>query len=165
MTAASEPIGVLFVCLGNICRSPTAHGVFAQRVERAGLAGAIRVDSAGTGDWHLGLPPDPRTQRAARERGYDLEHLRARQVALADFRNFSYILAMDNTNLRNLERLRPNWYCGELDLFLRAGGYSGALEVPDPYEGDARDFEQVLDLAEVAADGLLAAIRTRHLLA
>ena len=159
------PIGVLFVCLGNICRSPTAHGVFAQRVERAGLAGAIRVDSAGTGDWHLGLPPDPRTQRAARARGYDLEHLRARQVAPADFRNFSYILAMDNTNLRNLERQRPNWYRGELDLFLRAGGYQGALEVPDPYAGDTRDFERVLDLAEVAADGLLAAIRTRHGLA
>lgn len=156
------PISVLFVCLGNICRSPTAHGVFAQRVERAGLAGAIRVDSAGTGDWHLGLPPDPRTQRAALARGYDLEHLRARQVTPADFRNFGYILAMDNTNLRNLERQRPNWYRGELDLFLRVGGYRGVLEVPDPYEGDARDFEQVLDLAEVAADGLLAAIRTRH---
>jgi len=157
-----QSIGVLFVCLGNICRSPTAHGVFARRVERAGLADAIRVDSAGTGDWHLGLPPDPRTQRAALTRGYDLEHLRARQVALADFRHFSYILAMDNANLRNLERLRPNWYRGELDLFLRAGGCNGSLEVPDPYHGDARDFEQVLDLVEVAADGLLAALRARH---
>ena len=157
-----QSIGVLFVCLGNICRSPTAHGVFEHRVERAGLTGAIRVDSAGTGDWHLGLPPDSRTQRAALARGYDLEHLRARQVVPADFRHFSYILAMDNANLRNLERLRPNWYRGELDLFLRAGGCHGSLEVPDPYDGGASHFEQVLDLVEVAADGLLAALRARH---
>lgn len=157
-----ETIGVLFVCLGNICRSPTAEAVFAARVMREGLSDRIRVDSAGTGDWHLGQPPDPRSRRAASARGYDLEHLRARQVLPADFRNFDYILAMDDANLRNLQRLRPDWYRGELDLFLRAGGCRSPFEVPDPYNGDAGDFERVLDLAETAADGLLAMLRARH---
>lgn len=160
--SGSEAIGVLFVCLGNICRSPTAEAVFAARLMREGLADRIRVDSAGTGDWHLGEPPDPRSRQAARARGYDLEHLRARQVVPADFRNFGYILAMDDANLRDLRRLQPDWYRGELDLFLRAGGCRSPLEVPDPYNGDARDFERVLDLVEVAADGLLAALRARH---
>ena len=107
---AERPLSVLFVCLGNICRSPTAEAVFAARVADAGLSGRIRIDSAGTGDWHLGRPPDPRTRRAARARGYDLETLRARQVTPADFRAFDYILAMDNANLRDLQRLRPQWH-------------------------------------------------------
>lgn len=160
--SSPDTIGVLFVCLGNICRSPTAEAVFAERVLRAGLADLIRVDSAGTGDWHLGEPPDPRSRQAARARGYDLDHLRARQVVPADFRKFGYILAMDDANLRNLRRLRPDWYRGELDLFLRAGGCRSPFEVPDPYNGDTRDFERVLDLVEAAGDGLLAAIRSRH---
>ena len=113
---AERPLSVLFVCLGNICRSPTAEAVFAARVADAGLSGRIRIDSAGTGDWHLGRPPDPRTRRAARARGYDLETLRARQVTPADFRAFDYILAMDNANLRDLQRLRPQWHGGHLDL-------------------------------------------------
>ncbi|HEX4881270.1 MAG TPA: low molecular weight protein-tyrosine-phosphatase [Porticoccaceae bacterium] len=161
-------IGVLFVCLGNICRSPTAEGVFAARVAAAGLAPRFRIDSAGTGDWHLGKPPDPRTRRAARERGYDLEALRARQVRPADFHRFDYILAMDGANLRDLERLRPAGFPGRLDLFLRAAGPLAEpevleeLEVPDPYGGDASHFEQVLDLIEQGAERLLAALRTRH---
>jgi protein-tyrosine phosphatase len=136
--------------------------VFAARVANAGLAGRIRSDSAGTGDWHLGRPPDPRTRRAARARGYDLERLRARQVTPADFRDFDYILAMDNANLRDLQRLRPQWYDGRLDLFLRAAGSTAAAEVPDPYAGDASHFEAVLDLIEGGVDGLLAALRRRH---
>lgn len=159
---AERPLSVLFVCLGNICRSPTAEAVFAARVADAGLADRIHSDSAGTGDWHLGRPPDPRTRRAARARGYDLERLRARQVAPADFRDFDYILAMDNANLRDLQLLRPQWYDGRLDLFLRAAGNAAVAEVPDPYAGDAGHFEAVLDLIEGGVDGLLAVLRHRH---
>jgi len=158
----ARPLGVLFVCLGNICRSPTAEGVFRARLAEAGLAGRLRVDSAGTGDWHLGRPPDPRTRRAASERGYDLEGLRARQVTPADFGQFDYILAMDLANLRDLERLRPDWYPGRLDLFLRAAGHPHGLEVPDPYAGDASHFEAVLELIEGGAGRLLDVLRRRH---
>lgn len=161
--SADAPVGVLFVCLGNICRSPTAEGVFAARVATAGLGPRFRIDSAGTGDWHLGKPPDPRTRRAARERGYDLEALRARQVQAADFHRFDHILAMDGANLRDLERLRPAGFTGQLDLFLRAAGpLHTPLEVPDPYSGDASHFEQALDLIEQGAERLLAALRARH---
>ncbi len=156
-------VGVLFVCLGNICRSPTAHGVFAALVAQAGLAGHIRVESAGTGDWHLGQPPDRRTQLAARTRGYDLGQLRARQVRAADFEQFQYILAMDRANLANLERLRPPGHPGILDLFLNYGRDLPVDEVPDPYHGTTKSFEQVLDLVENAARGLLAHIRKHHL--
>ncbi len=160
--SAGAPIGVLFVCLGNICRSPTAEGVFAARVAAAGLEPRFRIDSAGTGDWHLGKPPDPRTRRAARARGYDLEALRARRVEPADFHRFDYVLAMDSANLRDLERLCPAGFPGRLDLFLRAAGALGVLEVPDPYGGDAGHFERVLDLIEQGAERLLAALRARH---
>lgn len=158
-----EGIGVLFVCLGNICRSPTAEGVFAARVAAAGLGPRFRIDSAGTGDWHLGKPPDPRTRRAAEARGYDLEPLRARRIEPADFARFHYILAMDNLNLRDLKRLCPAESTGRLDLFLRASGsLHASLEVPDPYSGDASHFERVLDLIEQGAHGLLMALRERH---
>ena len=165
--SGGAPIGVLFVCLGNICRSPTAEGVFAARVAAAGLEPCFRVDSAGTGDWHLGRPPDPRTRRAARARGYDLEALRARQVQPEDFHRFDYILAMDGANLRDLDLLRPEDFSGRLDLFLRAAGplaerELGAQEVPDPYGGDADHFERVLDLIERGAEHLLARLRSDH---
>ncbi|MGK2915149.1 MAG: low molecular weight protein-tyrosine-phosphatase [Porticoccaceae bacterium] len=156
MTARVE---VLFVCLGNICRSPTAHGVFEALLVAEGLTERIAVDSAGTGDWHLGRPPDLRTRRAALARGYDLEHLRARQVEAADFQRFDYILAMDNANLADLRRLRPGDFRGTLDLFLNFGSGVPVIEVPDPYHGSADSFEQVLDLVENAARGLLAHIR------
>lgn len=157
-------IGVLFVCLGNICRSPTAHGVFEQRLARRGLAAAIRVDSAGTGDWHIGRAPDPRTQAAAARRGYDLGALRARQVEAADFQHFQYILAMDAENLGNLERLRPAGFDGELSLFLQYAQGVAEREVPDPYYGGAEGFDRVLDLVENAADGLLDQLVRRHAL-
>lgn len=156
-------VRVLFVCLGNICRSPTAHGVFETLVAQAGLAGHIQVESAGTGDWHLGQPPDRRTQVAARARGYDLGQLRARQVTTADFDRFEYILAMDRANLANLERLRPPGHPRILDLFLNYGRDLPVDEVPDPYQGTRQSFEQVLDLVENAARGLLAHIREHHL--
>jgi protein-tyrosine phosphatase len=149
-------LGVLFVCLGNICRSPTAHGVFAHKVAARRLGDRVHVDSAGTGDWHAGEPPDARTRRAAAARGYDLSALRARQVVAADFQRFDYILAMDRANLAALQRMRPADYRGELELFLRYATRANALEVPDPYYGGERGFEEVLDLVEDAAEGLLA---------
>ena len=155
-------IGVLFVCLGNICRSPTAHAVFASRVAAQGLADRIRVDSAGTGDWHVGESPDERSQQHALRRGYDLAPLRARQVSVRDFHEFDFVLAMDRSNLANLERMRPAEFKGELGLFLPYGG-SEVAEVPDPYYGGARGFETVLDLIEDAADGLLDHLRRTHL--
>lgn len=151
---------VLFVCMGNICRSPTAEGVLRQRLSAAGLAAKVTVDSAGTGDWHVGKAPDGRSAQAAAARGYDLSSLRARQVQREDFQRFDLILAMDHDNLARLQALRPVTSGAELDLFLRR--YDLALdEVPDPYYGGADGFEQVLDLIEQASDALLAEIRGR----
>ena len=151
---------VLFVCLGNICRSPTAEAVLRQRLQLAGLAERIQVDSAGTGDWHTGRAPDPRTQEAAKRRGYDLSHLRARQVSQADFSRFDLLLAMDKANLRDLQQLRPAQGHAELDLYLRR--YQLPLdEVPDPYYGGAQGFELVLDLLEQASDALLLELKGR----
>ncbi len=151
---------VLFVCLGNICRSPTAEGVFRQRLQAAGLAERVQVDSAGTGDWHVGKAPDQRTRLAAQRRGYDLAPLRGRQVMVEDFQRFDLILAMDHSNLKHLQALRPGGAAAELDLFLRR--YQLALdEVPDPYYGGDDGFEQVLDLIEQASDALLDEIRGR----
>ena len=151
---------VLFVCLGNICRSPTAEGVFRHKLRAAGLEGQVQVDSAGTGDWHVGKAPDSRTRQAAQRRGYDLSAQRARQVEVADFQRFDLILAMDKSNLRNLEALRPGDARADLDLYLRR--FDLALEeVPDPYYGGEDGFEQVLDLIEQASDALLVEIKGR----
>ncbi len=156
-----KKVNVLFVCLGNICRSPTAHGVFQQLVERHQLQQVINVDSAGTGDWHIGRAPDRCATAVALQRGYDLNELRARQVSSADFSSFDYILAMDAQNLRDLQAMCPAHFSGELDLFLHYG--SGHLsEVPDPYYGGDEGFAQVLDLVEEAALGLLRSIAQRH---
>ncbi|MBM7060988.1 low molecular weight phosphotyrosine protein phosphatase [Pseudomonas sp. UL073] len=150
---------VLFVCMGNICRSPTAEGVFRQRLATAGLEARVTVDSAGTGDWHVGKAPDGRSRQAAAARGYDLSVLRARQVCVDDFTRFDLILAMDHDNLARLQAMRPAGGA-ELDLFLRR--YQLALdEVPDPYYGGADGFEQVLDLIEQASDALLLEIKGR----
>ena len=148
-------VSVLFVCLGNICRSPTAHGVLLRKLGLRGLGDRVRVDSAGTGGWHAGEPPDLRAQRHAAARGYELSALRARQVVPDDFNRFTHILAMDRANLDELEALKPAGFSGELGLFLRYGSH-GLLEVPDPYYGGAQGFEKVLDLVEDAADGLIA---------
>ena len=156
-------IRVLFVCLGNICRSPTAEGVFRARVARDGLAHAIATDSAGTHDYHIGDPPDRRARAAAQRRGVDISDLRGRQVAREDFERFDYVLAMDRSNLRNLARLCPKGAESRLKLLLEFAPDAGLDEVPDPYYGGPDGFEQVLDLAEAAADGLLAHIRDVHL--
>lgn len=151
---------ILFVCLGNICRSPTAEAVLRHKLHELGLGESVEVDSAGTGDWHVGKLPDSRTRQAAQLRGYDLSALRGRQVCAGDFSRFDLILAMDNSNLEHLRRLRPGNTAAELDLFLRR--YELALdEVPDPYYGGEEGFEQVLDLLEQACDGLLGELRGR----
>ena len=151
---------VLFVCLGNICRSPTAEGVLRHQLALAGLAGQVEVASAGTGDWHVGKPPDSRTQRAALLRGYDLSAQRAQQVSALDFSRYDLILAMDKSNLGHLKALQPAAGRAELDLFLRR--YQGQLdEVPDPYYGGEEGFSQVLDLIEVACHGLVAELKGR----
>jgi protein-tyrosine phosphatase len=156
------PVKVLFVCLGNICRSPTAHGVFETRVREAGLQQHVLVDSAGTGDWHVGRPPDDRTATVARTRGYDLSALRARQVTVQDFHEFDYLLAMDRKNLGDLLRMKPASFRGHVGLFLGFYPHAGVQEVPDPYYGGAEGFNTVLDLVEGAAQGLLDHIRQVH---
>lgn len=151
---------VLFVCLGNICRSPTAEGVLRHQLAEAGLAEVIQVASAGTGDWHVGNPPDSRTRRAAQLRGYDLSAQRAQQVNVADFTTYDLILAMDESNLAHLRAMRPGHASAELDLFLRR--YDGAVdEVPDPYYGGEQGFEQVLDLIEAACRNLVIELKGR----
>ncbi|WP_407311422.1 low molecular weight protein-tyrosine-phosphatase [Pseudomonas sp. nanlin1] len=151
---------VLFVCLGNICRSPTAQGVLQQQLFQAGLAERVEVASAGTGAWHVGKPPDARSQRAALARNYDLSAQRAQQVSVADFQHYDFIFAMDRSNLADLKRLQPAGSRAELDLFLRRFD-APVDEVPDPYyDGDA-GFEQVLDLIEHACQGLVSELRGR----
>jgi len=150
---------VLFVCMGNLCRSPMAEGVFRHHVRQAGLEGLIAIDSAGTHDYHVGEPPDLRAQRAAGRRGYDLATLRGRQVSRADFLEFDYLLAMDEVNLRALERLCPSQHAHKLKLFMEFGVNAAPREVPDPYYGGDQGFERVLDMVEEAAQGLLRHLR------
>ncbi len=150
---------VLFVCTGNICRSPTAEGVFRALVEREGLAGRIAAASAGTHDYHVGDPPDPRAVRHARTRGYDISTLRARHLEAADFERYDRLIACDAGHHRFLSRLAPRDSRGRVELLMDHAPELGLKDVPDPYYGGAADFEHVLDIVEPAAAGLLAAIR------
>jgi protein-tyrosine phosphatase len=159
----ASPAGVLFVCMGNICRSPTAEAVFRALLAQASLTGRIAVDSAGTHDYQLGQPPDPRALAAARRRGYDLPARRARLVGAQDFTRFDWILGMDRGNLDVLETLRPSEYRGTVGLFLDYAPEIGMLEVPDPYSGAEEDFDYVLDIIERGSAGLLDAIRAQVL--
>ena len=150
-----EPkLRVLMVCLGNICRSPTAEVVLRERLRASGLADQVVVDSAGTGSWHVGSPPDARSQRHALRRGYDMSGLRARKVVDADFSRFDLMLAMDRDNLADLERLRPDSAVVELLLF-------AAVEVPDPYAGGPDGFDRVLDIIEEASDHWIVELNGR----
>lgn len=154
-------VSVMFVCLGNICRSPTAEAVFRERVIAAGLEAHIRIDSAGTGDWHIGRAPDPRTREAAARRGYQMDTLRARQVSPQDFYEFDVVLAMDNTNLADLQAMQPADVNVTLGRFLDYSTAASVKEVPDPYYGGEDGFDRVLDLIEGGADDLLDALRER----
>lgn len=154
-------INVLFVCLGNICRSPTAHGVFESLVKESDLSDRVVVDSAGTSGWHIGAPADPRSSEVAARRGYDMSYIAARQVTAQDFDTFDYILAMDDQNLADLKALKPGGYVGKLDLFLNFSETFKDQSVPDPYYGGEQGFETVLDMVEDGSKGLLNAIQAR----
>ncbi len=150
---------ILFVCLGNICRSPTAEVVFRAVASREAPDIVLEVDSAGTAGYHVGEAPDRRTRQAAARRGYDLSALQARVVEPRDFEDFDLILAMDRENLRALERRAPAQARARLRLFLEFAPESGISEVPDPYYGGPNGFEDVLDLIEAASRGLIAHLR------
>ena len=153
-------IRVCFVCLGNICRSPTAEAVARRLLREAGLTDKVVIDSAGTGDWHLGKPPDRRTQAAARRRGFDIDH-RAQQFGPADFARFDLILAMDGKNQRDLERMAPTPADrAKIRLFRSFDPASPpGAEVPDPYYGQTDHFDEVIDICEAAARGLVEHLR------
>ena len=156
-------VKVLFVCMGNICRSPTAEGVFRDLVKKQGLQDHIHIDSAGTHAYHVGNGPDPRAQAAARKRDIDLSAQRARKVEAADFSKFDYVLAMDESNYADLEYIANDGsHENKLSLFLEFSENNSQREVPDPYYGGDQGFEQVLDLIEEASNGLLNDIRTRY---
>ena len=152
---------VLFVCMGNICRSPTAEGVFRHKVEQANLGDLISIDSAGTHAYHVGKSPDPRAQQAALKRNIDLSKQRARRVCVDDFTKFDYVIAMDESNKEDLLSLCPAGYESRVHLFLDFAECD-EIEVPDPYYGQGRGFEIVLNLVEEAADGLLKKIQHNH---
>lgn len=156
-------VKVLFVCLGNICRSPLAEGVFRDMVTRADLVEMFQIDSAGTHAYHVGAPPDARAQEAARRRGIDIGMLQGRKATRRDFEAFDYILAMDKENYANLLAICPSGMEHKLRLFLEFASDRPENEVPDPYYGGASGFERVLDMVEEASRGLLAEIRTRDL--
>ncbi len=150
-----KSVSVLFVCMGNICRSPTAHAVFRDLVSAEGLESKIEIDSAGTHAYHVGSAPDRRAQTTALSRRIDMSDLRGRQVVAEDFEHFDYILAMDNENLSNLKQICPPDAREKLHLFMDYAPDYGMSEVPDPYYGGERGFEQVFDMIAEASDGLL----------
>lgn len=154
----TDEVTVLFVCLGNICRSPSAEGVFRKLLEDEGLGDRVLVDSCGTGPWHVGESPDERAREAAARRGIDIGHLRGRQFHPGDLHRFDYILAMDRQNLADLRDIWQQQGGTRPRLFLEYGS-SGVDEVPDPYYGGAGGFERVLDLIDEASRGLLTHIR------
>jgi protein-tyrosine phosphatase len=152
-------VGILFVCLGNICRSPTAEAVLRALAARHAPELKLTIESAGTAAYHVGSAPDMRAQQAARRRGYDMSGLRARVIETPDFQRFDFILAMDGENLAALQRAAPPALRGRVRLFLEYAPEAVTLEVPDPYYGGANGFEEVLDLVESASLGLLAHLR------
>ena len=155
-------VKVLFVCMGNICRSPTAEGVFRRLVEREGLAARIHIDSAGTHAYHIGEPPDPRAQAAAAARGFDLSGIRGRRVTPGDVEDFDYVLAMDRENHQQLLAICGPHLEHKVRLFMEYAPHRPEQEVPDPYFGGESGFDRVLDMIEEAAAGLMAEIRKRH---
>jgi protein-tyrosine phosphatase len=149
--------------MGNICRSPTAHGVFRSLVHKHGLQGRVLIDSAGTHAYHVGSPPDRRAQETAARRGVDLSDLVARRVDESDFSNFDYVIAMDQENYMSLSRKCPDAHVDKIYMFMDFAPEMRTREVPDPYYGGAAGFERVYDLVHAAAEGLLDDIRRRHL--
>lgn len=161
MSSDAPAVRILFVCMGNICRSPTAQGVFETLVADEDLAHRIHIDSAGTHAYHVGETPDTRATRAAANRGVDLTTQRARRVEDTDFARFDYVLAMDESNLENLLAQCPDEHRGKVRLFLDFAGPETPREVPDPYYGGTQGFERVLDMVEAGARGLLDEVRRK----
>lgn len=157
--ALHPPRRLLFVCLGNICRSPSAEGLCRAALDAAGLADRIETDSAGTGDWHVGEPPDPRAIDACARRGVLIDDLRGRQVTSGDFHRFDRILAMDRSNHLALRRMAPSGARADLSMMLDFAGLGANAEVPDPYYGGEQGFDAMLDLLEAAIVGLIDAER------
>ncbi|MEW5757122.1 MAG: low molecular weight protein-tyrosine-phosphatase [Pseudomonadota bacterium] len=157
-----KKVKVLFVCMGNICRSPMAEGVFKALVAAHGLSEHVEIDSAGTHAYHVGENPDPRAQQIAGRRGVDLSTIRARRVAAKDIELFDYVMAMDRDNFSNLIAIAPEGHANKVRLFLEYAQGLSEREVPDPYYGGLAGFDRVLDLIEAASAGLLEEIRTRH---
>ena len=151
------PVNVLFICLGNICRSPTAEAIFRNRSLAAGLD--INIDSAGTGAWHTSEPPDRRAQASGRDRGYSFDGQTARKICLDDFEKYDHILAMDRKNLKELTAICPAAHRHKLELFLDYAPHQPEREVPDPYYGGDAGFDHVIDLVEAASNGLIAALK------
>lgn len=158
--SASKPFKILFVCLGNICRSPTAEGVMQNIIEKNNLENKIILDSVGTSAWHVGSPPDSRAIKAAKNRGYDISHQRSRKVEFEDFYEFDLILAADKSNIEDLKSIAPSDMHHKIKLIL---SYSNSLEneVPDPYYGGDKGFENVLNLLEDACEGILKEFNIR----
>jgi protein-tyrosine phosphatase len=156
------PMKILIVCLGNICRSPTAEGVVRTLAAREFPELDLEVDSAGIADYHVGEPPDRRSIAAARRHGYDISHLRARQVTRADFDEFDHVLAMDGSNLAALERLQPPDSRAVVGMFLEHAAFADFDEVPDPYHGGVEDFDRVVALSENGARGWLRELSGRQ---
>lgn len=156
-------MNVLFVCLGNICRSPSADGMLRKKLAEHGLDEKVTVDSAGTGDWHIGKAPDQRSQAAAAARGYAISNLRARQVVAEDFDKFDYVLAMDKSNIENMKEFMPSGKVRtQPELILeRFGNDKSITEVPDPYYGGEEGFQTVLDLLETACDNLALELKQK----
>lgn len=150
---------ILFVCTGNICRSPTAEGVLRSHLERAGLASQVMVDSAGTHGYHIGEAPDSRSTTTAKNRGVMIDTLRARKISSKDFNEFDVILGLDEGHVEFLRKMAPANASAHIDLFLNYAG-AGAKEVPDPYYGSQKDFEYVLDLVETAMPSLIQKLKT-----
>lgn len=151
-----SPPKILFICLGNICRSPTAEAVFRSRAQQAGLD--VVIDSAGTSGWHKNEPPDPRAIEAGEARGHSFAGQASRRVTTNDFVEFDYILAMDWKNIKDLKRICPENALSKIGLFLDYASNAPLREVPDPYYGGSDGFDRVLDLIETASDGLIAAL-------
>ena len=156
-----KPVKVLFVCMGNICRSPTAHGLFQTLVDKHQLGAVIQVDSAGTHSYHIGSPPDSRSQATARQHGVDLSGLRARRFVSADFTHYDYLLGMDQANIADMRAIKPDTATANLQLMLEYSGKFNQVEVPDPYFGDD-GFDLVFDMIDDASQGLLQHIRSQH---
>ncbi len=153
-SSLNRPTSVLFVCMGNICRSPSAEGVFRAAIRKLKMADRFVIDSAGTHDYHTGEPPDARAIDHAERRGYDISQLRARPVTAEDFDKFDFILAMDHVNLRHLQSICPARCQHKLELLLDYGREHAGHEVPDPYSGGAREFERALTMIEDGCKGL-----------